>query len=272
MVVLPGPGHLVFYGPTSHYIQMEMNSSRIYYDKPGGQRRYAHAWVRLLTTAGATPQELAVTLRRGVSVKGKIVDADGEPSSEVLMFSRLVNLFPHSGRWYASRVPSRDGRFELRGLDSKETYPVYFLDAKNKRGTVAHISGKDAGEQPVTVRLAPCGSAVVRFLDKDGKPVAGHSPLLQIVLEPGANPFDRKALEQGKLFEHTEFVSNLDRLNHWNGPRTDDQGRVTLPALIPGATYRITSRRREDRAGDRDFQVEAGKTLNLPDVILKEGR
>src|SRR5207244_6112321 len=105
------------------------------------------------------------------------------------------------------------------------------------------------GAKPLTVQLAPCGSAVVRYVDPKGKPNAGQQPVLQIVIHPGANPFDRTTLEKGLLFADTEFVSNLDRLNHWNGPRSDAQGRVTLPALIPGATYRLIPRNPRGKVG-----------------------
>ena len=46
----------------------------------------------------------------------------------------------------------------------------------------------------------------------------------------------------------------------------DAQGRITLPALIPGATYRIAW----FDGTDRPFKVESGKTMKLGDLTIKE--
>jgi hypothetical protein len=163
------------------------------------------------------------------------------------------------------------GQFELHGLDPKQTYPVFFLDPKNKEGIIAHLSGKQAEEAPVTIRLLPCGSAVVRFVDTRGKPVVGLSNFgLRIQVQPGASMFDRTALDRGLVFESTEFVANWDRVNYWLGPATDARGEVTLPGLIPGAKYSIPASRRGPPSNPPPyFQVDSGKTLRLPDIQWK---
>ena len=60
-----------------------------------------------------------------------------------------------------------------------------------------------------------------------------------------------------------EFHANLDperlRTQRLRGLRTDADGRVTIESLIPGATYRFLG---------HDFTAEAGKTIDLPDVIV----
>ena len=98
-----------------------------------------------MAKAGAT-KELQVTLQRGVTVHGKIVDSEGKAVPEAILVSRLTSLsnlnFAH---WHVYSRHVRGGQFELRGLDAKETYSVFFIDAKNKQGAVAQISGMDAG-------------------------------------------------------------------------------------------------------------------------------
>jgi hypothetical protein len=255
----------------SDFVQIERHSSKIYYDKPGGMRLYANGWASLMSKVGTGP-EINVTLRRGTTVKGRLIDSTGKSVGEALMITRVASILPWNfEHWRPLARPVREGRFELHGLDPNEIYNVFFLDAKNKQGIIGRISGKDSNE-PVTVRLALCGSAVVRFVDSAGKPVAGHEPPLELVVQPGASKYDLDTLEKGLVFADSDFVANVDRLNYWHGPRSDAQGRLTLTALIPGATYRFVPRTAPNKEIARDFRVEAGQTITLPDVTVAERR
>jgi hypothetical protein len=162
-------------------------------------------------------------------------------------------------------VVVRDGRFELHGLDPSERYPVSFIDPKNKLGATVTLSARDAAEE-VAVRLEPCGSATVRRVDANGKPVVGRPVLLEVVVTPGSSPNDAGVSEAGKLSGDCDFVGSFDRLNHWQPPTTDADGRVTFTALIPGATYRIMQVTDKGRTLEKGFTVESGKLLRLPDV------
>ena len=53
ITVLRGPGYLAFHGPTGDYIQTEMQSNQVYYEKPGGSLLYAHAWQSIQAKGGA---------------------------------------------------------------------------------------------------------------------------------------------------------------------------------------------------------------------------
>ncbi|HMF11781.1 MAG TPA: hypothetical protein VKE94_05725, partial [Gemmataceae bacterium] len=203
--------------------------------------------------------EVDITVRRGVTVKGRILDPEGKPVARARVLARL----PAALLGYSGLNPSeaRDGRFELRGCDPEKTYPVYFLDPKNRMGALVEIAGK--GDEPVTVKLAPCGSAEVRFLDADGIPRPNYRP----------NPFGLQLLVQPNLPVHVTpaglrvsendmiWIAALDPLNHDQAPTADAQGLLTLPALIPGAKYRIS-----ERGVEKEFVIESGKTVKLPDI------
>jgi hypothetical protein len=256
---------LLISGPTADYVHQEIGSNVIYNGRPGGQRYYPDGLVKLDIPPKTDTKDVAVTLQRGVTVKGRLTGPDGKPVARALMFCRLhVASFDLFWRF---PVEVRDGQFELHGCDPKESYPVYFLDPENKCGATVTVSGKQAGEEH-KVRLAPCGQAVARFVDPQGKPVANHHPHLEMVITPGPNRYDFTAGDKGVLAADSELLANLDRLNYWKGPSTDAQGRCTFVALIPGATYRIAVFGKDGAVGVKEFTVESGKTAELPDITV----
>ena len=254
--VLPGPGHLIFHGPTEYVLQ-ELSEQRIEASRSGGLRFYAHAFVPLDLKFGE-PYDLNLTLERGITVKGRLLDPNGQSVREALMLSRL-SIHQSSLHWRGSPDLVRDGAFALSGLERDTSYKVHFLDQKNKLAATAEITGTQA-EKIVEVRLAPCGSVKLRAIDAQGKPTPKHQFSFEIVVTPGVSRLDRKAYERGELIRDSTFISNVDRINHWNRELTDAEGRITIGALIPGATYLVM---------EREFKVEAGKTLDLGDMVVE---
>jgi hypothetical protein len=57
-----------------------------------------------------------------------------------------------------------------------------------------------------------------------------------------------------------------DKQNYGKGPRTDENGRVALPALIPGATYLVS----QFKSKARVFTAKAGEELALGDITIFE--
>ena len=172
---------------------------------------------------------------------------------------------------------TRNGQFEIHGLDPDAEVPVYFLEPNRKLGATAYFSGKSASGGPVTVRLEPCVTAKARLVDPDGKPVGGFSKpwLISMVVTPG--PFaSNKTRKEGLLLADEARLTAVDPINYEHNPVSDAQGRITFPALIPGATYRIIDRtpfRGPDGPQHRkDFTVKSGRDPRPGRYLDREAR
>ena len=71
------------------------------------------------------------------------------------------------------------------------------------------------------------------------------------------------------------YLPNVDRKHYPNELATDADGRVTLPALIPGALYRISDWSTvnvQDKGYQirKDFTVKPGETLDLGDILIEK--
>jgi hypothetical protein len=271
IAVPAGKGTLLVHGPTPDYVQQVIGSNQLYYGRPGGKRYYVHASIPLDLEPGAETHEVTASLQRGVTVRGRLVGPSGKAVEDALMLTSLY-ISPLNVNYRALPLKVREGWFELPGCHPETSTSVYFLDPKNRLGAVLEVSGRMAGPQTLEVRLAPCGSATARFIDPQGKPLVNFQPGLKIIMTPGLGTFrPPRPGESREWLADEDFVGNFDRLNYWwPGPRTDQQGRCTFPALIPGANYRLDV---FDKAASKwvtkDFSVASGETLQLPEMVIK---
>jgi RNA polymerase sigma factor (sigma-70 family) len=255
IVVAPGSGHLFVNQVDGNYIPVQVTPGELEGQKPSGSRSYPDALISFDAKAGTSVQEVQAKLRPGVSIKGQLLRPDGKPVAEGLMVCWNQNR--EGKKLSDSFVRVREGRFELRRCDPNEAYSVYFLDAKNELGASVQLSAKEAAEMPVTVRLKPCGKVLVRFVKKNGEPLVGFAPNEAILTRP----------EVGNVQADVIAVQAIDRIfrGGYKAVVTDKQGRCTIPALIPGATYRF------DALGLRSvpsFTVQTGETLAMPDIVV----
>jgi hypothetical protein len=264
LAVLPGPGHLLAKGPTPDFRLHEIGQQVLQNNQPGGARSYVHGLTPIDFKADSGPQKAEITLRRGLKVRGTVLSPDGKPAVGARMFTRLTTCAPMIIEEVRG-VPVPGGKFALGGCEPERAYPAVFLDEKNGWGAAIELSGRQAGA-PLTVRLQPCGTARARFLDRNGKPLEQYWPEVEMMFTPGPHRFDRKAMEKGLLAGDAVHLANLhERGYQWNNGRTEREGRVTLPNLVPGVTYRIVS----SRLGGvilKEFTVRAGETLDLQDI------
>jgi protocatechuate 3,4-dioxygenase beta subunit len=259
-VVLPGPGHLLVKGPTPDYIPEETTEGLLSEGKPGDAPSYPDALIPLDLAEGAGPLDLAVQLRRGVTLRGRVVDSDGKPVARGLML--CPSLVPGEGFTYSQTVEAvTDGRFELPGRDPDRAGPVFFYDPQRKEGTRVELSG--SGEP--TVRLAPCRTAKVRFVDGDGKPASGTPVELDLVVHPRGAPPGASwyVLQSGYAVPAPTLA----------GPRCatagPGRGEMTFTGLIPGATYLIMADEGKGLVVKKEFTVKPGEDPRLDGVVVR---
>jgi hypothetical protein len=265
IVVLPGPGRLLFHGPQNDFVFQETSQLELYQGRVGGQRNYAHGIERIEPAPNAEPLDVTVRLKRASAIHGELVDEQGASVKEASMLSRL-QISPTSLNWRGFPTPVMDGKFEITGLAPDQEYPVYFLESKRRLG--ATLMAKAGMESPPVV-LKPCGDAEMRFVDTDGKPVANYEPTVQIVVTPGELNLVRLIQNKGTLTADVDFISNVDRANHSLLDKSDGEGRMTVSALIPGATYRIVVYRNQARELGKEFQAKAAESVDLGDIVVE---
>ena len=113
------------------------------------------------------------------------------------------------------------------------------------------------------------GVVVMQFVDPDGNPLVEYNTGLNMVVTPGVPQFDFKARNRGELAADEDFVANINRTEFYmRGPRTDQQGRVTLKELIPGATYRMYAYEDGENKILEQFTVESGETRDLGEFAV----
>jgi protocatechuate 3,4-dioxygenase beta subunit len=296
----PGPGNLFINGPSADYVLKEIGNQVTSAD-PQPRRIYAHAHAVLDLTPGVDANEIQVALRRGVAVKGEVSGPADEPVPNASMISpvifdrkRLVETIIFTGFQRATR----EGQFELHGLDPDVETPVYFIDPARKLGAFVKLSTKSialmtianrgvtlsakiafpekfAVRGPITIRLEPCGAARARIVDPEGEPVAGHLPhgiKIMMVVSPGA-PASAATLKAGLRFADELRLNSVDPINHKAQMVCDAEGRLTVRALIPGATYRVI----DDTAGleaapqvRKEFTVKPDETIELGDILIQK--
>jgi RNA polymerase sigma factor (sigma-70 family) len=275
LAVLPGPATLLFLSAQRKHIQQLVYrnpftgkitaASTIPEGNPNKSNEgiwYIDAMHRLNLRPGVKAAQVKVVLRRGHTVDGRLVGPDGKPVDKVQMLCHAPNA---RSLTEPAPIECRKGHFTLTGCDPDKTYPVIFLDAKHEWGAVALISGKRVEGKPPIIRLASCGSAEVRVLDSQSRPIQNYRPNPYGFAVLLAHPYstDSKGGRQKVPAAAEMRLVSFDRRHYPypDGLKSDAQGRITFPALIPGATYQLWERGSKAR-----FKGASGKVVKLADI------
>ena len=276
--VLPTPGTLAIIGPSDEFVFEERGERMLREGRAGGRRQYAHAFVSCDLKPGVESRQLDVVLGRGATVKASVVTPLGEPVKNAWVFSRLL-LEPEP--WATRRFSGRfhgdvhNGHCELHGLAQGADVAVYFLDSKNRLGATTEFSAKTAADGPVTVRLEPCGTAMARLVDAKGIPLPNYRDpyLISMIVTPGRDGQSQEPADQDLPVAVSDYLSRIDP-DHYKELASDAEGRVTFPALIPGATYRVTDMTTRDDPGGRKtrklFVARAAEAIELGEILIEK--
>jgi RNA polymerase sigma factor (sigma-70 family) len=273
IAVPPEPGQLIIQGPSDDYVLQEISNRQGIEGQPGGYRRYAHGFTAYSPKPGSDRLEVNAALRRGATVKGRVIGPDGRTVQDAWIIGRtILRPFPTVYRlWRGGEHDiAHNGRFELHGLDPDAAVPVHFLEPQGKLGATAYLPGKSPAGEAVVIRLESCGTATARLVDPAGKPVAGFraSGMITMVVTPGAPT--RMAVQNGQLFADEDILTRIDPINHAEGPVSEANGRISFPALIPGANYNVRSGPRGRPPSFRkDFTVQSGEMVDLGDIPIE---
>jgi hypothetical protein len=274
------PGYLVVRASNDNYALQELDRGLLFNGQPGSTRVYSHAFVACDPNSGSESpgvNAVQVALRPGTTLKGRVVGPDAQPVADVWIISRIhlnprYPVFrPWSGDYHGI---ARNGQFELHGLDPDSELPVSFVEPQRKLGATVRFSGKSAGAEPIVVKLEPCVAATALLVGPDGKPLSSFTPRAPILMVVTPGEFSSiKARKDGTLLADEDYLSEIDPINYQKDPVSAADGRIVFPALIPGATYRITDRSTARTPNGpqlrKEFTVKPGEALDLGDILIE---
>jgi RNA polymerase sigma factor (sigma-70 family) len=262
----PGACVLRVIGPTADYQLHDYSPKPCPVCGRENVRGFEHARVTVQLTSGARPEPLRLTLRRGTTIPGRAVGPDGTPIRSGVLVCRAVaqplrSVTPRT-------FPVQDGAFALPGCIPGRSYPVLLLDTAQKLAGVGELHVPKDGEPAQTVRLAPCGTAVVRLVDATGRPLVNRRPFLQFWLNYDRPSGDPDPVAIGGRPRSMD-ASWVDLQHYLPGPATDADGRVVLPAIVPGLEYSVSfTGTGGGTYSTKLFRVAPAETLDLPDIVV----
>jgi hypothetical protein len=241
-----------------------------------------------------------ITLDHEQIIERRFIDFQGQPIPGVTALVAAVHnnysddwsyiAVGDAPPWPCPVTSDHEGRLKLSGLSPLESI---WLDATTDRKAREHIkiqAGQEGRTKAKLIALAPALGLDVRVARVDtNKPMPGAMETVRAVRRStNRDSFggltNQATDDQGRAFINPyegdtfliavkppagePYVPSRRQVNWSKGAvrqmvdlRTHAEGRATFVSLIPGATYRIQG---------REFIAEAGKTVNLGDVVAEK--
>jgi hypothetical protein len=175
------------------------------------------------------PVKCDVKLEAGELVRGRVVGPDGKPLGGAWGYGLAA-----PGRTWDDH-PLPDDKFTISWINKRRPRFVAFSHAEKNLAAVLKLP-EDKG--PVTVKLMPAAAVIGRFVDTDGKPLAGVSLGAKFV--KGQCPGQPNA-----------------------AVKTHADGHFRITGLVPDIEYQLFATGESSLA---DVNVSSGETMDLGDV------
>ena len=189
-----------------------------------------------VTDADATAPDIA--LKRGVTVTGRVVDAQGQPVPEADVV--------HTAQQFSFHSPTKtdaDGAFTITGVDPDSTFTVQARKGDLMTGAPLTVDGGVGEPIELVVRENAGVRLAVRVVDGEGNPVAGAQ------------------------------VMGYWRAENWGTyptlGETDADGRLVSELQWPQGTYKVTVTAPGcDQAESEEWAAVSGETHDFGELTL----
>ena len=212
--------------------------------------------VKIEIPANCSGKELPLVLQRWGQLNGQVMDGAGKSvASGALLTAGQFGQNPYRG---IRKFDVRDGSFHVARAEVDGAYPIVLIDAAHRQGLLTSLTGKV--EDPVAkFALEPCGLAAGILTTRDGSALANVPVDLAVVLsfQPYRSPAEEMETHWYEI------------LNHDVSGRTTSRGKFVLPALVPGARYRLYTGKADTRRMVKEFTVEPGQKLQLGSLVVE---
>jgi RNA polymerase sigma factor (sigma-70 family) len=262
LTVPPGPGTLLVKAPEPDYMHVESAQERLQGFGVGGIPWFPDALLALALQPDSPVQQPVLELRRGVTVRGRVLGSDGKPVGSAILIS--PTYVPDGLEVKGRALPVRAGRFELPGCPPGATVTVCVYDAQKREGAMAELK---VGAAEPEVRLVPCVSARARAGGTPG-PAPATRMMTGLFLRPGDATHD--SLRTGR--PACLIVWTVSSLGRDQEPFDSNPGEVVFPNLIPGATYTVRAQSTLGWLETTRFTAPARGEHNLGTITLEPPR
>ena len=174
VAALPGPGVVAVESLAADYIRIPLAGTKVDFE----EQAFPHGFAKVDVPVGGDVPELAISLRKGVTLEARIVDPEGKPVDlAVIGCPELTAVGLHGGDMPGAAF---GGKFRLEGADPDRTYRVVALHPKRRLGAAAALKYDPKG--PGEIRLQPTARATGHVVDPEGRPIKDAQILTRMVL------------------------------------------------------------------------------------------
>jgi hypothetical protein len=277
--VLPGEsGVLLVKAPGAGYVSKITSCGEILTGKAAPWWSVVEGLADVTTKTTDKALSLDIPLTRGVTTSGTVTGPKGEAVPRCVVFTATPR-HAHHQQYYGGdewNWPVQDGRWTIDGCDPSSPTELYFFDPEHQWGTTVKYDPKTQGDKPLKVTLEPCGSAKVKCLTPDKKPMTGEAGAMAIgfstALVVGFQATEAKeAMGFPQEFHFGRHTLYLDP-TRYEKLVPDKDGVIVYPSLIPGAPYKwVTANVKNPISGPAKstaLTVKPGETIDLGEATI----